>query len=286
MPTLLRIGRLLSLILLAVIGTSVLMYCSPGYFSDAREMDAAHGSSARTDLAALQTQQHSLPALLASEIHTWSHGDLGQSRQYGVPVASLLHERISRSARILASGVLTGWLLAVLAAIPVSVVRRAGMETLIIILTALLLALPVGVMATVCVVANTGGPILVLAVVVAVRDFKLIHRMLQTVWQAPYVFHAHASGLTSRQILRHHIAPLLGRELISLAMMSFALALSLLVPVEVVFDIAGIGQLAWSAAMNRDLPVLTAVTALMAACIGLSSFFVKSDDNLGATRCA
>jgi peptide/nickel transport system permease protein len=286
MSIFLRIGRLLSLILLAVLGTSVLMYCAPGYFSDAREMDATHSASARTDLIALQTEQHSLPALLSSELRTWAHGDLGQSRQYGLPVSSLLRERASRSVRVLAQGVLTGWLLAVLIAIPLSLVQLAALESLVALATAVFLALPVGVMAIVCVVANTGGPILVLAVVIAVRDFKIIYRMLQSAWRAPYVLHAHALGLTRRQILQLHVAPVLGRELISLAMMSFALALSLLVPVEVVFDVAGIGQLAWSAAMNRDLPVLVAITALMAACIGLSSFLVRPDDTLGATQCA
>jgi ABC-type dipeptide/oligopeptide/nickel transport system permease component len=47
-----------------------------------------------------------------------------------------------------------------------------------------------------------------------------------------------------------------------------------MVPVEVIFDVPGVGQLAWSAAMNRDLPVLLAVTLMMAtavACAGLIS---------------
>ena len=45
------------------------------------------------------------------------------------------------------------------------------------------------------------------------------------------------------------------------------LALSALVPVEVVFSIPGLGQLAWNAAMNRDLPVLLAVTMIMAVAV-------------------
>jgi len=43
--------------------------------------------------------------------------------------------------------------------------------------------------------------------------------------------------------------------------------------VEVVFNIPGIGQLAWNAALNRDLPVLLAVTILMSlsvTCAGLA----------------
>jgi peptide/nickel transport system permease protein len=46
--------------------------------------------------------------------------------------------------------------------------------------------------------------------------------------------------------------------------LSIVTALGAIIPVEVLFGVAGVGQLAWNAAMNRDLPVLLAVTALMA----------------------
>jgi peptide/nickel transport system permease protein len=49
--------------------------------------------------------------------------------------------------------------------------------------------------------------------------------------------------------------------------LSLVTALSALVPVEVLFDVPGLGQLAWNAAMNRDLPVLLAVTLLMALAV-------------------
>ena len=40
-----------------------------------------------------------------------------------------------------------------------------------------------------------------------------------------------------------------------------------MLPVEVIFGVPGIGQLAWNAAMERDLPVLLAVTLLMSLCV-------------------
>jgi ABC-type dipeptide/oligopeptide/nickel transport system permease component len=45
-----------------------------------------------------------------------------------------------------------------------------------------------------------------------------------------------------------------------------------MVPVEVIFSTPGIGQLAWNAAMNRDLPVLLAVTVMMAIAVTASGF--------------
>ena len=72
----------------------------------------------------------------------------------------------------------------------------------------------------------------------------------------------------------------------AIGMMSLVLALSALVPVEVVFDVPGLGQLAWSAATNRDLPVLVAVTALLAGCIGFASLIAEPDRAAEAAQCA
>ncbi len=282
----LRLGRLVSLVLLAVLGTSALMYCSPGYFSDSREMDGAHATAARSDLDRLHEQQSSLRLVLSSQVRAWFRGDLGQSRQYGIPVSSLLKERTSRSAYLLLSGILSGWLVSLILAIMLSLRRRLWTDALVAIATSLLLALPVGVLATVCVVSNLGGPVAVLALVIATRDFKILYRMLRTIWTAPYLLHAQAQGLTRKQILQTHIAAVLRREVASLALLSFTLALSVLVPLEVVFDVPGLGQLAWAAAMNRDLPVLVAVTGVMAACVGLAGLFLDAGRPAETPQCA
>jgi len=42
------------------------------------------------------------------------------------------------------------------------------------------------------------------------------------------------------------------------------------VPVEVIFNVPGAGQLAWNAAINRDLPVLLAATMMMAVAVTLA----------------
>jgi ABC-type dipeptide/oligopeptide/nickel transport system permease component len=69
------------------------------------------------------------------------------------------------------------------------------------------------------------------------------------------------------------VAPALASELIALMMTSVVIALSLAVPVEVIFDVPGLGQLAWTAALNRDLPVLLEVTLLLALCVGVAAVF-------------
>ena len=286
MRHLLRLGRVVSLVLLAVLGTSALMYIAPGYFSDSGEMDAAYSASARADLARLHKEQGSLPSLLRSEMGGWLHGDLGRSRQYGVAVSALVQERTWRSLRLLVGGVAAGWTAALLFALPLSLSRKPGFDLAVTTFTAVLLGLPVGVLAVVCLLANAGGPVFVLALVIAAKDFKVLYRVLRSTWQAPYVLHAHAQGLRATQIVTTHILPSLRGELLSLGVMSFTLALSALVPVEVVFDLPGLGQLAWTAALNRDLPVLVAVTALMSACVGLAGLAVEPARKAEMARCA
>jgi peptide/nickel transport system permease protein len=47
------------------------------------------------------------------------------------------------------------------------------------------------------------------------------------------------------------------------------MSIGLLIPVEVIFDLPGLGQLAWSATMNRDMPVLLSVTIIFACVLVL-----------------
>ena len=281
-----RLGRVLSLVLLAALGATLLMRYAPGYFTDSREMDAAYANGVRQQLSALQKAQGSLPDLLGAQLLGWIHGDLGQSRHYGIPVSTLLRDRSAATGRLLLRGLGAGWLLALTLALPLSARRGRRGEVLLSGITAALLAVPVGVLATLSLLLNTGGPVLVLALMVAVRDFKLLYRMLRASWRAPHLLHARAQGFSFAQTARVHLLPVLGRELLALVMMSLVIALSALVPVEVIFDVPGLGQLAWTAATNRDLPVLVAVTAVLATCVGIASLFATPSQAAETMQCA
>lgn len=266
-----HMGRVVSIVVLASVGSAILMRYAPGYLADSRELDAAHAGLVREQLRQLQTEQATLPKMLQSQTRAWLHGDLGQSRHYDVPVTELMGERYSPTLRLLASGMALGWLLALAFAVPLSMGRRsrarAQIGLLAMLATATLLAVPVGVLATFSLLLNKGGPVLTLALLVAVREFKLLHSLLVAGWRAPHMFHARAQGFSQSHSLRVHLLRTLRPELLNLLGMSAIVALSALVPVEVIFDVPGLGQLAWASAINRDLPVLVAMTALMAMCV-------------------
>jgi len=259
------LARALALVLLVMIGSTLLVRLAPGYLSDAREMDARYGNIVRAELAEEGARSRSVPQMFAHEISGWLHGDAGVSRQFGVPVGELIEPRLAVTVGLLLRSLLLGWVFALGAALVSSTRRRSG-----IVWQApatLLLAIPTAAMATLCLLAGGGGPVLVMALLIAARDFKFLSRMLRRVWLEPHLLHARALGIRTRRLLTMYIAPALATQLAALAGLSLVTALSALVPVEVLFDVPGLGQLAWNAAMNRDLPVLLAVTLLMALAV-------------------
>ena len=266
-----RIGRTILLLTLVALGTIVLMRLAPGYFADAREMDAKYGSSARSELGAERAERGSLGMIASGAFSGWLHGDLGQSRQFEIPVSELLRPRFRVSASLLIHGIGYGWLLAFCTALPLSA-TRSGATWLGAPFT-ILLAIPTAAMATLCLLSSVGGPVLVLTLLLAARDFKFLHRVMRLAWKSPHLLQARAQGLRFDQLVRGHLLPEVLPQMSALAGLSLITALSALVPVEVIFNVPGMGQLAWTAAMNRDLPVLLTVTLLMAvAVVGAGMF--------------
>lgn len=281
-----RLARVASLVLLAALGTITLMRFAPGYFTDVREVDGKYGNGARAALNIQQEEQGSAIALTTHLLGNWLHGDLGRSRQYDIPVTELMGSRAKVTVRLLLSGMALGWLLALALALALSARKTAAGEAMIAGPSAILLAIPIAAMATTCLLLNVGGSVLVLTTLIGIRDFKSIYRLLRHTWKSPYLLYARSQGIRSSRITFIYLLPALTAELRALAVTSFVIALSAIVPVEVIFDLPGLGQLAWSAAMNRDLPVLLAVTLLMAVCIGLAGMVSTSARRIEVTPCA
>lgn len=262
--------RTLLLLFLTALGTVLLMRLAPGYFSDSREMDGRYAQAARAELGTDYVGQSSIRATTVRAFHGLIQGNLGTSRQYDVPVLDLILPRIRVTALLLVRGIAGGWTLALFAGLPLSTLRNGG--TLLGLPFTILLAIPCGAMATLCLLSNRGGPALVLTMIIAARDFKFAERLLRSAWKTPHLLQARAQGLRLHQLLTRHILPNVLPSLLSLGTLSIVTALSAIVPLEVIFDVPGMGQLAWTAAINRDLPVLLAVTLLMAtAVIGAGS---------------
>lgn len=281
-----RIARVVSLIVLALVSTVALVRFAPGYFSDMQEMDAQHSAVTRQQITDREQQEGSFSSSLREVFGRWTRADLGISRQFNVPVGQLMRDRVGSTARLLARSVALGWALSFAAALSLSSRRKRRGESLVTLTSAAMLCIPIGLMATVCLVLNWGGPVLVLGSLIAIRDFKILYRMLSSGVRSQSVLYARAQGYTFYRAVRTHLCLALRAEFLALFVASLVVALSAMVPVEVVFDQAGLGQLAWTAAMNRDLPTLLPVTLAMAALIGLASLVSESDISREVSACA
>jgi peptide/nickel transport system permease protein len=260
-----RLTRTFIVVFLVVIGSTALIRFAPGYLSDAREMDSRYGDAARNELSVEAARSTSLRQMLSAEISGWARGSLGLSRQYDVPVLELILPRLAVTGGLMLRAIAFAWALAFCAAL----LSSAGRSRLLLwqAPATLLLAVPTAAMATICLLAGSGGPVLVMTLLLAARDFKFLDRMLRKAWRDPHLLQARAQGISTLRLVRAHILPSISSQLLALATLSIVTALSALVPVEVIFSVPGLGQLAWNAAMNRDLPVLLAVTMIMAIAV-------------------
>ncbi|HEY1759445.1 MAG TPA: ABC transporter permease subunit [Bryobacteraceae bacterium] len=259
------LARTTLIMLLVILGSTVLVRFAPGYLSDAREMDSRYAAGARSELSAEAARSHSIWQMMRNEVGNAARGNFGTSRQFAVPVSELIEPRLEVSGRLLGEGIGLGWMVALLAALFSSAGRdpslfRQAPATV-------LLAIPTAALATFCLLADCGGPVLVMALLLAARDFKFLDRALRGAWMEPHILQARAQGVRTQRLLIAYIAPSLAPQLGALASLSIATSLSALVPVEVLFNVPGVGALAWNAALNRDLPVLLGVMLVMAVAV-------------------
>src|SRR5262249_32093853 len=96
------------------------------------------------------------------------------------------------------------------------------------------------------------------------RVFIYMRNLIERAQAMPHVVQAHARGLSPLATLFRHVVAVALTQLGSLAAVSVSLALGAAIPLEVLCDRPGIGQLAWQAALARDLPLLVGLTLVMA----------------------
>jgi peptide/nickel transport system permease protein len=87
--------------------------------------------------------------------------------------------------------------------------------------------------------------------------------LLTDAYAQPHVVTARAMGSGPVRVLARHVLPICRPQLLALAGVSVSMAFGAAIPVETLCDLPGIGQLAWKAAVARDLPVIVTLTLLI-----------------------
>ena len=261
------LGRILIVVLAGGLLAQALIVFAPGYSSDEREMDP--GLSAETRQAMLKSKEQDSRLLVSYSrfLTNLVHGDLGVSLSLGRPIRELLSDRLPVTLLTMAKSITLGWLLGFGLAVICSVQTGTFVENLGQTSTNLLLCLPAALSALLLLIwvdARETAVVWVVALVLTPRIFRYTFNLLRQSYESPHVLLARAKGLGPSIILFRHIIPPIGGQLIALAALSISLGLSAAIPAEVVLDVPGLGQLAWQAAISRDLPLLVNLTFVVA----------------------
>jgi len=264
---LLRLGlrRLLFLVCLGLGGALVsatLVRFAPGYGVEERELDPRWNASSVEALRQKQALHQGLPSFYFHYLLALAHGDLGESDSLKRPVRDLLRQRLPVTASSVVRGLGVAWLAAALLASLGIASRGWFFAASTTAFNSLLLSLPSAVVAMLAVHLRT--PVFcAIAVVVFPRLYSYIRNLLVRSYDQPHVLAARARGLGSLAILFRHVLPLAAPPLLALLGVSFAISFGAAIPIEALCDSPGMGQLAWQAALSRDLPLIVNVTLVV-----------------------
>jgi peptide/nickel transport system permease protein len=279
------IGRILMLVLTVVVGgllSATLARYAPGFGSDERLLDARLSRESLTAIRQESDGERHVVAYYAKAVLRMLRGDLGRSRTLKRPVRELLAERGVVTLRLVSAGLAFAWLGAIVLVVATWLMASTAIDVACATGSGLLLCIPAGGLALLLVLWD-GPAYLALALVVFPKAYQYIDSLVGATAQMPHIITARAKGVSASRILGWHIVPLIRREILALAGVTIGMAVGAAIPVEAVCGTPGIGQLAWQAALARDVPVLTSVSMFVIACtvLGNTGADLLADESRG-----
>jgi peptide/nickel transport system permease protein len=253
----------LTTLIAGLIGATLVRF-GPGFDADEQQLDPRLNA---TSVQALRDSHNSERHLLSYYAHflgRMASGDWGVSRSLGRPVRELFAERAGTTFELMGAGVAGGWALGLALAVTAVLYRAPLYDLAATTVSGLFLSVPTAVFALLLFFAN-GPARLAIALLIFPKVFRYARNLLLDAYTQPHVLMAHARGLSGAQIFFWHVVPWAAPQLMTLAGVSLGMAFGAAIPIEVLCDFPGIGQLAWKAALARDLPVLVSLTILVTA---------------------
>jgi peptide/nickel transport system permease protein len=229
---------------------------------DEREFDPRFSSQSIQAIRAEHAADNNIVRFYGRYLSGIVHGDLGFSRSLNRPVSELLEERLPLTLGSLAYGVLGGMSIGLILALASVWWHAPGSDLVPALLSGLSLALPAALVALIFLWMNAGGR-WAIALVVFPHVYRYAKNLLVATYHAPHGLAAQAKGLSPARVLFAHVVTPALPQLAALAGISVSLAFGASIPIEVICDTPGVGQLAWKAALDRDLPLLVNITVLV-----------------------
>lgn len=252
---------LLTVVLGGLLGATLVRF-APGFGVDEEELDARRSAASIEALRQSNRTESNVLSFYAHYLGGMAHGDLGFSRTLNRPVSELVSDRMPETLKSVGLGLILGWILGLAFAIPVAMSRSWALDLTAGILTGVLLCLPAAVLALLFLLSRAPAR-LVIALIIFPKVFRYSRNLLVRTAGLPHVLTARAKGLGGLRVFLWHVLPNAGPQLLALAGVSVSLAFAAAIPVESLCDLPGIGQLAWKAALGRDLFLLLNLTMIV-----------------------
>jgi peptide/nickel transport system permease protein len=216
------------------------------------------------------------------------HGDLGRSYAQKTEVLPLILARLPATLILMAAGIVVEVALGLTFGV-IAAVRRGGfVDRSVMMLSFVGVSSPQFVVALLLlyVFAATLGwfpmsgfgtarhvvlPALTLGVLGAGWYARMVRSAMIEVLRQDYVRTAHAKGLSGRRVVLGHALPNALLPIIAMVGIDIGQFMSGVVVVEAVYGWPGIGQLAWQAIQQVDVPIIMGVTLVSALAIVLGN---------------
>jgi len=258
-------GHALAMVTTVLLGgllSATLVRLAPGFDADEQQLDPHLSAESLHALNETRRQQHNIFRFYLSSMNRAVHGDLGTSLALGQPVRTLLRDRAPLTLRLLLLGLGLGWIAALTLAITAAWLRLSAYDAMSTLVSGTFLCIPAAVLALLSVLWNLPGA-LAIALIVFPRIYRYARNLLAKSYSLPHILTARAKGLGEARILVWHVLPGVAPQLLAVAGVSVSMAVGAAIPVEALCGLAGVGQLAWQAALARDLPLLVNITILV-----------------------
>jgi len=242
---------------------ATLVRLAPGYGVDEEQLDARLNARSLQALREARAGEANIFVFYFHYLKRLLHGDLGDSRTLRRPVLQLVAERLPETLKSVGLGLALGWSAGFLLAVAIVMSRAWYLDLLGSLVVGILLCLPAAVLALLFVLAQAPARLL-LGLVVFPKIFRYSRNLLARSSALPHVLTARAKGLGNMRVLVWHILPTAAPQLLALLGVTVSVAFTAAIPMEALCDLPGIGQLAWKAALGRDVALLVNLTMIVA----------------------
>ena len=272
-----QLRRVFLLTALSGLGCALLVHYAPGAQVDDRELNLRLNQQSIEAIRAERAAANHLGSALGKYLRQLVHGDLGFSTSKNAPVLELIQETAPTTAHEVLWGLAGSWLVALTLAIAAGQATNRALAKACDLSTGaaagLVLSVPTALLAYLCL--SEGARVeWVFVLALAPRIFRTSKSLLDESYSSMPVLMARALGFSEWRILTRVTLPRTAPALLALAATSVALGLGAAIPIETICDVAGLGRLAWQAALSRDLFLLVNLTMIIAitttAAMGLS----------------